>query len=121
MNKKGFTLTEILIVIVIGAILVALIVPRALRAIAHANFVADKSNVESLEEALLVCYADTRDWDQCADIASDLVPAYIKNTPIHPCNGSYALMDATAPEIGTVVVNTDPCDDPLVVTPPSGS
>ena len=48
MNRKAFTLTEILIVIVIGIILVALIAPRALRAIAQADYLNDQSNVKTI-------------------------------------------------------------------------
>lgn len=110
MNKKGFTLTEILVVIVITAILVTLIVPRALRAIAQANFLADQSNAGSVEEASLLCWSEARNWTAC-DTESELVPDFINPWPKHPCNGSYTLTPTTDPD-GLVVTNTGACPDP---------
>ena len=42
MNKRGFTLTEILIVLVVAGILLALILPNTLKAIERANVTAHK-------------------------------------------------------------------------------
>lgn len=111
MNKKGFTLTEVLVVIVITAILVTLIVPRALRAIAQANFLADQSNVGSIEESTLLCWTETRNWASC-NTQTELVPKYIDPWPKHPCNGSYTLADTTDPDGVTVSSGSPACKDP---------
>ena len=117
MNKKGFTLTEILIVIVIGITLVALIVPRALRAIAQSNYLADQQNMKTIDEALMLCFADTRDWSKCPAAAlSDLTPKYLKAVPTNPCVGGDTYGSAAVPVAvgvaGHEATNSAPCAKP---------
>lgn len=59
-RNKGFTLTEILIVLVIAGILLALILPNSLKAIATGNKVAGNSDVQSCSTAVLACYSDNK-------------------------------------------------------------
>ncbi len=83
-NKSGFTLTEILIVLVIAGILLALILPNSLKAIQRGNVVSDSSNLQSCSTALMVCYADNnRDWSKCNSISSLTTNAkYLKSAPV---------------------------------------
>ncbi len=116
MNKKAFTLTEILIVIVIGIILVALIAPRALRAIAQANYLNDQSNEKTINEAIVMCWTDTRNWGSC-DSAAELTTngKYLKSFPTHPCGGTYTIIDTAntaTGEVGKEVQNTGACQKP---------
>ncbi len=72
-NKSGFTLTEILIVLVIAGILLALILPNGLRAVQRGNVVSGTSNVQSCRTALLVCYSENgNNWAAapCASVAA---------------------------------------------------
>ena len=117
MNKKAFTLTEILIVIVIGITLVALIVPRALRAIAQSNYLADQQNMKTIDEALMLCFADKHDWSQCPTSGlNDLVPKYLKAVPLNPCtNGNtygFAATPAAVGVAGNEATNSAPCIKP---------
>jgi len=65
MSKKGFTLVEILIVLVVAGILLALILPNTLKAIDRGNITADQTNVNTLQTAVFMCYTENRDWTLC--------------------------------------------------------
>jgi len=66
--KNGFTLTEILIVLVIAGILLALILPNSVKAISKAKASEASANVQSCKAALLVCYTDNnKSWTNCTD------------------------------------------------------
>ena len=81
-QKQGFTLTEILIVLVIAGILLALILPNSLKAVARGNTVALASDVKSCSTAALVCYSDNNNqWANCDTIAELVAGTYLKSTP----------------------------------------
>lgn len=83
-NKSGFTLTEILIVLVIAGILLALILPNSLKAIQRGNAVAEKSDIQSCKTALMVCYSENnKDWSKCSDIKTLVDGKFIKVAPKH--------------------------------------
>jgi len=91
MSKKGFTLTEILIVLVIITILVLLALPRGLKAIQQSEEAANRSNIKTLDSAIMLCYADKRVWADC-DTEEELVTGkYLKEAVTHPCGGTYEL------------------------------
>lgn len=72
-NKSAFTLTEILIVLVIAGILLALILPNSLRAVQRGNVVSGTSNVQSCRTALLLCFSENgQSWAaaDCQSVAS---------------------------------------------------
>lgn len=72
-NKSGFTLTEILIVLVIAGILLALILPNSLRAVQRGNVVSGDSNVQSCRTAVLMCYSENgQNWTAtpCQSVAA---------------------------------------------------
>lgn len=81
-SKKGFTLTEILIVLVIAGILLALILPNSLKAVARGNTVSGDSNVQSCSTAVLMCYADNnQNWtapNDCTDTGVLVAKKYLK-------------------------------------------
>lgn len=62
MNKKGFTLVEMLVVIAIIAVLVAIIVPTAVGATKKASAAADAANLRSVLAEINVWYL-TNDSD----------------------------------------------------------
>lgn len=69
MNKKGFTLTEILIVLVVAGILLALILPNTLKAIERSEVTALRSDLNTVDVALFTCFTEERTWTQCGTLA----------------------------------------------------
>ncbi len=57
-NKSGFTLTEILIVLVVAGVLLALILPNSVKAINKGNTVASNANIASCEAAVVMCMGE---------------------------------------------------------------
>ncbi len=111
MNKKGFTLTEILIVLIVAGILMALILPNALRSIDKAEDVAHEANMKNINAALMVCYSVNRNdatnpgWAQCDDLTELVDGGFLKETPTHP-NYTYSV-DADTESTGYIAVATE--------------
>ncbi|MBU0468261.1 MAG: type II secretion system GspH family protein [Candidatus Omnitrophica bacterium] len=95
MNKKGFTLTEILIVMVVAGILLALILPNTLKAIERGNVTEHRNNINSIKVAILMCFNATRDFTLCdseAELTADGVK-YLESWPTNPFGGDYSIVD----------------------------
>ena len=67
LNKKGFTLIEMLVVIAIIAILVAIIVPTVASSTMKAKGAADAANLRSLAAEAVVVYMDDNTVDAITD------------------------------------------------------
>ncbi len=89
--RKGFTLVELLVVLVIIGVLVGLILPNTLKAIKQANNKECASNLRSIDTALQLCYTETRDWAQC-DTVGELVPEYLDVAPVCPFGTTYTVV-----------------------------
>ncbi len=93
--KKGFTLVEILIVLVVIGIILAVVLPNTLRAIETANVRDSAATLRSIDTAINVCYAQTRVWGSCDSIAelTGAVPPYLDalQSPNDPFGVPYAL------------------------------
>ncbi len=93
-KKSGFTLTEILIVLVIAGILLALILPNSLKAIQRGNVVAGDSNIQSCKTAVMVCYAENnRSWAACDTIDKLVTNKFLKEAPKNANGGAIAVVD----------------------------
>ncbi len=91
MNKKGFTLTEILIVLVVAGILLALILPNVLRAIERGNVTAHESNINTIQVGAFMCFTENRVWAPCDTLAELVAGNFIDAIPAHPFGGNYSL------------------------------
>ncbi len=86
-NQKGFTIMELMIVIVIIGILIAIAVPAYNNFVARARAATCQANQRTLESADGLLFADTAAH---ADDAADLAP-YLNNAAdiVCPSGGAY--------------------------------
>lgn len=133
-NKKGFTLVEVLLVVVIIAILAAIVIVAINpgRQISQANNTQRRSDVNSILSAVNQFAIDNRGTlpagiptDAAAaignagvDICGDLVPTYIAEMPFDPTAENAAYTDCTAYSTGYTII-ADPDSSRVTVAAPS--
>lgn len=79
-NQKGFTLIELMIVVVIIGILAAIAIPRFANMVTKAKEGACKGNLGALRSAVSIYYANTGgEWPTTLEA---LVPDYIDEIPV---------------------------------------
>ena len=88
-NKKGFTLVELMVVVVILGILAAIAVPMYTSATEQSERRAVEANLRTIDGAISQFQA-THDGTDPADLAA-LVGVNIQNTPTGPGTATYAL------------------------------
>lgn len=94
MKLKSFTLVELLVVLVIIGVLVAMILPNALKAINQANTKECASNIRTIDTATQMYYTENRAWP--AD-TSDLSQYFADGiAPICPFGIDYSLAEDTS-------------------------
>lgn len=89
LNKKGFTLVEIMIVVAIIGLLAAIAIPSFVSARTKSQTNACINNLRQIDGAKDQ-YALEKDGATPADMAA-LVPEYIKKTPNCPGGGEYTI------------------------------
>lgn len=78
-NESGFTLVELMIVIVIITVLVAIVVPRYSDALHGSMEGATRGNLGSIRKALGVYFSDME--GKFPDDVTTLIPRYLKAVP----------------------------------------
>ena len=81
-KSKGFTLVEVLLVVIIIGILAAVVIPRITYSTATANAAACKANIAALNSQLEL-YHVQKDGAYAGEI-SELIPEYIDAEPQCP-------------------------------------
>ena len=97
--KSGFTLVEILIVVVILGILAAIVIPQFTGASTEAKESSLKSDLHSMRSQISLYKIRNNDTDPNA--LSDLVSDYIRAIPVNPFNNLSTVGN------GTTVGNND--------------
>ncbi|MEN6521299.1 MAG: prepilin-type N-terminal cleavage/methylation domain-containing protein [Armatimonadota bacterium] len=100
-SKGGFTLIEIMIVVLIIAILLAIAVPNFLRARESSRAKSCQGNLRQIETAKEQWAMDTKAAADAAPTMANLTPDYIKSEPACPSNGSYTTAPGTIGDMST--------------------
>jgi prepilin-type N-terminal cleavage/methylation domain-containing protein len=80
-RSKGFTLIELMVVIVILGILSAVIAPRIPQFVNKAKEGRTKGNLATLRSTMNIYYSDNDGFYPIADPTASLVPKYLKKIP----------------------------------------
>ncbi|HAA34652.1 MAG TPA: type II/IV secretion system protein [Firmicutes bacterium] len=86
-EKKGFTLVELLTVVVIIAILGAVIVPNLFRAVDKSRVTAAAADFRSIKSAALAYYSDTGKWPGDSPEGND--PGFLTDPGVPGWSGPY--------------------------------
>ena len=90
-KNKGFTLVEIMIVVLIIGILMAIAVPNFIQARQSSRRSSCLANLKQIDAAKEQ-YAMDAQLDTCAAVAwNNLTPTYMKSQPRCPAGGAYTL------------------------------
>jgi len=115
-SRRGFTLVEIMIVVVIIGILLAVAVPNFIRARESSRAKSCVSNLKSINGAKEQWAMDNKKTAADTPLDTDLygVAKYVKVTPVCPGGGSYTLGAVSAEptcSVGDPGTEGDPTDD----------
>ena len=94
MRRAGFTLVEILIVVLIIGILLTAAVPNFVSARQNSRQNSCFSNLDKLDGAKAIWYQETSASSDESPVMGDLVPVHIRLVPNCPTNGAYTLGNA---------------------------
>jgi prepilin-type N-terminal cleavage/methylation domain-containing protein len=89
--ERGFTLVEIMIVVLIIGILLAIAVPNFVRARETSRAKSCVANLKQIDAAKEQWAMDNNKQDGDACDMSNLVPTYLKSQPSCPSGGTYTV------------------------------
>jgi len=87
-RRKGFTLVELLIVVLILGALAAIAIPRISSSATTAKINACKTNVDTMNTQIELYYADTSSWPADLEIVTKDTTYFPDGEPICPVTGA---------------------------------
>jgi len=90
-SKKGFTLIEIMIVVLIIAVLLAIAIPNFMKARETSRTKACVANLRQIDTAKVQWAMDQKKVGTDVPATTDLYPTYVKAAPSCPSGGTYTI------------------------------
>ncbi len=90
-SKKGFTLIEIMIVVLIIAVLLAIAIPNFMKARDTSRAKACVANLRQIDTAKMQWAMDEKKVGTETPTKANLIPTYIKNELTCPAGGEYTI------------------------------
>ena len=91
--SRGFTLIEVLVVVVILGILAAIIVPNIMDKPAAAKITKAKADIRAIESAMNMYRLDKHDYPSTDEGIEALVPDYLPRLPKDPWDRPYQYLN----------------------------
>lgn len=95
-RQRGFTLIEVLVVVVILGILAAIVVPNVMNKTVDAKIAKVKADLRAIESALNMYRLDNHDYPSTDDGLQALVSKYLPRTPKDPWDRPYVYLSPGA-------------------------
>ncbi|MFQ5487016.1 MAG: type II secretion system major pseudopilin GspG [Gammaproteobacteria bacterium] len=92
-RQRGFTLIEVLVVVVILGILAAIIVPNIMDKPAAAKITKAKADTRAIESAMNMYKLDKHDYPSTDEGIEALVPDYLPRNPKDPWDQPYQYLN----------------------------
>jgi type II secretion system protein G len=89
-SESGFTLIELMVVVVIIGVLVAIAIPIFVNATSNAKQKTCQANLRTIDGAISVYYANNSGYP--ANIAALVTDGELKKAPTEPFTGAYSLV-----------------------------
>ncbi len=90
-REKGFTLVEIMIVVLIIGILMAIAVPNFIKARTNSQNATCISNLRRIESAKEQWAMEFKKASTDTPVSTDISPGYLKTYPVCPTSGTYTI------------------------------
>ncbi len=104
-RRRGFTLIEIMIVVLIIAVLLAIAIPNFMKARDTSRAKACVANLRQIDTAKMQWAMDNKKVGTDVPVEADLIPTYIKNALSCPSGGAYTInavdTNPACPNVGT--------------------